>query len=395
MTTTDMTTPIPPTTPPPTRRLRRSRTDRIGAGVAGGLGEYFGIDPVIFRVLFATAAFFGGAGVLAYLLAWAAIPEEGTEHAAIDGWVSSLRNRRVPVWLIVVAAALLLWLVAFSWWAPGPFFPVLAVVIILVVVFGRRGRSDAPPVPPDTASAAPGAPVDPTVNLSKDRPAPPPPAWAGEARQWVAESRSAHRERVRRAFPVKVATLLVLGATLLTLGLIDAATGIALPLYFWFALAILAAGMIVGMVLRRTPWSLTVLLVPAIAGVIAFAGSHSSLHDGVGERTWAPKQNLASSYDLSLGQSTLDLTKLAPQDGPRTVHIEQAAGQVHIIAPKTMNLTVLANVHFGVVTVDGQADQSGGVAVSRLVEPPAGSTGAPITVDVHLADGQVTIDRQP
>src|SRR6476469_6670927 len=136
MTTTDMTTPLPPAPQPPTRRLRRSRTDRIGAGVAGGLGEYFGIDPVIFRVLFATAAFFGGAGVLAYLLAWAAIPEAGTERAPIDGWVTALRTRRVPVWAIAVAAGRLLWLVAFSWWAPGPFVPLIAVVIVLVVVFG-------------------------------------------------------------------------------------------------------------------------------------------------------------------------------------------------------------------------------------------------------------------
>jgi hypothetical protein len=198
---------------------------------------------------------------------------------------------------------------------------------------------------------------------------------------------------VRRAFPVKVATLLVLGATLLTLGLIDAATGIALPIYFWFAAAILSVGLIVGMVLRRTPWSLTVLLVPAVAGVVAFAGSHSSLHDGVGERTWTPAHSLASSYNLAVGQSTLDLHSLDPQDGPRTIHIEQAAGQVHVLAPASMNLTVHANVHFGVVTVDGERDQSGGVAVSRLVEPLPGATGAPITLDIHLADGQVTIDR--
>src|SRR3954470_8985209 len=80
------------------RLLRRSRTDRVGAGVAGGLGEYFGVDPVLFRVLFATAAFFGGAGILAYLLAWAAIPEAGTDHARIDDWIGALRRHRVPIW---------------------------------------------------------------------------------------------------------------------------------------------------------------------------------------------------------------------------------------------------------------------------------------------------------
>src|SRR5438874_13222008 len=110
--------------PPPTsghRMLRRNRSNRVAAGVCSGLGDYFGLDPVLFRVLFATAAFFGGAGILAYLLAWAAIPEAETEHAPIDSFIAWMRRRRFPVWLAAVAAGLFLWAVAFSWWAPGPF----------------------------------------------------------------------------------------------------------------------------------------------------------------------------------------------------------------------------------------------------------------------------------
>src|SRR4051794_41322993 len=61
------------------RLLRRNKSNRVAAGVASGLGEYFGVDPVLFRVLFATSAFFGGAGILAYVLAWAAIPEAGAQ----------------------------------------------------------------------------------------------------------------------------------------------------------------------------------------------------------------------------------------------------------------------------------------------------------------------------
>ena len=59
--------PGPPGSPPPVgpRLLRRSDRNRVAAGVAGGLGEYFGVDPVLFRVLFAVGAFFGGAGILA------------------------------------------------------------------------------------------------------------------------------------------------------------------------------------------------------------------------------------------------------------------------------------------------------------------------------------------
>jgi hypothetical protein len=36
----------------------------------------------------------------------------------------------------------------------------------------------------------------------------------------------------------------------------------------------------------------------------------------------------------------------------------------------------------------------GGVGIGRTVSPPAGATGAPITVDVHLADGEISVDRR-
>ena len=47
-------------------RLRRSTTDRYIAGVAGGLGRHFDIDPTVIRVLLAVLTFFGGAGILVY-----------------------------------------------------------------------------------------------------------------------------------------------------------------------------------------------------------------------------------------------------------------------------------------------------------------------------------------
>ncbi len=56
-------------------RLYRSTRERMIAGVAGGLAEYFGIDVVIVRLLWILAFFFGG-GIFAYLLAWIVIPEE-------------------------------------------------------------------------------------------------------------------------------------------------------------------------------------------------------------------------------------------------------------------------------------------------------------------------------
>jgi phage shock protein C len=59
-----------------TNRLYRSRRDRLVGGVCGGLGAYFGIDPVIVRLVFVAATIWGGMGFLVYLVLWIIIPPE-------------------------------------------------------------------------------------------------------------------------------------------------------------------------------------------------------------------------------------------------------------------------------------------------------------------------------
>lgn len=60
----------------PYKKLYRSRKERMIAGMCGGLGEYFGIDPTLVRVMFVLAALFGGPGILAYLILLVIVPEE-------------------------------------------------------------------------------------------------------------------------------------------------------------------------------------------------------------------------------------------------------------------------------------------------------------------------------
>ncbi|MEJ2707733.1 MAG: PspC domain-containing protein [Anaerolineales bacterium] len=60
----------------PYRKLYRSRTHRMIAGVAGGLGEYFGIDPTLVRLAFVFTALAGGPGLVAYIIMMIVIPEE-------------------------------------------------------------------------------------------------------------------------------------------------------------------------------------------------------------------------------------------------------------------------------------------------------------------------------
>jgi phage shock protein PspC (stress-responsive transcriptional regulator) len=58
------------------KRLTRSKTDRMVAGVAGGIAHYVGVDPVLIRVIFVALALFGGGGLLLYLICWILMPEE-------------------------------------------------------------------------------------------------------------------------------------------------------------------------------------------------------------------------------------------------------------------------------------------------------------------------------
>jgi len=57
------------------KKMYRSVEDRKIAGVCGGIGEYFDIDPTLVRLLTVALVLAGGSGVLAYILAWIIIPK--------------------------------------------------------------------------------------------------------------------------------------------------------------------------------------------------------------------------------------------------------------------------------------------------------------------------------
>lgn len=60
-----------------TQVLRRSRSNRVVAGVCGGLGKFFGISPAWFRLAFLIALIPGGVpGLLTYGIIWIVIPNE-------------------------------------------------------------------------------------------------------------------------------------------------------------------------------------------------------------------------------------------------------------------------------------------------------------------------------
>lgn len=63
------------------KKLYRSRRSRIFGGIAGGFGQYFGLDPVIVRIIFVIITLMHGFGIFLYIIMWIVIPEEPFELA--------------------------------------------------------------------------------------------------------------------------------------------------------------------------------------------------------------------------------------------------------------------------------------------------------------------------
>lgn len=142
------------------KRLYRSRTNRIIFGVCGGLGEYFGIDPIIFRLIFVVLTFGGGAGILLYIVMAFLVPKEPSGKADSElystgadfkeraqGLVSELKehqnwqNRRNRIGLIIIILGALLLLDQlfprhfFNW---GIFWAALIIALGILILRGKK-----------------------------------------------------------------------------------------------------------------------------------------------------------------------------------------------------------------------------------------------------------------
>jgi phage shock protein PspC (stress-responsive transcriptional regulator) len=79
-------------------RLYRSEKNKMIAGVAGGIGEFFGVDPSLIRLLFVIITLLGGSGILLYIVLWIILPTEsdvkkGTTEEHIKANVEEIRNK--------------------------------------------------------------------------------------------------------------------------------------------------------------------------------------------------------------------------------------------------------------------------------------------------------------
>lgn len=121
------------------RRLYRSTTDSVIGGVCGGLGDYFAVDPVWFRVGFVLLALGGGSGVLIYLLMWLIIRPQPEGYSAPAGARGSLSGAAViGLVFIFVGTVVLVNTIAPS--LGQYFWPVVLVVGGLALLMGGLNR---------------------------------------------------------------------------------------------------------------------------------------------------------------------------------------------------------------------------------------------------------------
>jgi phage shock protein PspC (stress-responsive transcriptional regulator) len=132
------------------KRLERSRSDRMVAGVCGGLARYFDIHPAFYRVGFVVLTLLGGAGILIYAAAALVIPDEGKEDSVAT---AALRNRRDRPWpligLALVGVALASLLSRATLWPHGDAWALLLVAGVVILWITRHSNR----VATDDASA--------------------------------------------------------------------------------------------------------------------------------------------------------------------------------------------------------------------------------------------------
>ncbi|MEP6562251.1 MAG: PspC domain-containing protein [Nakamurella sp.] len=179
------------------RRPRRSVNDRKVAGVAGGLGRRFGVDPVLLRVGFVILALFGP-GVFLYLLSWLLLPADGDEVSAAEAVIGKGQSATAPVLTVGLAIAAA---ISFSWipfWGGLPIFPLVVAGVIAVIVLRNKAKGGGcsrsasrggwNQQGPNSAPGAAGTPLQWADRLGQqaDSWGAKAESWGAQAEQWVA-----------------------------------------------------------------------------------------------------------------------------------------------------------------------------------------------------------------
>ncbi len=353
--------------------LRRSRDDRLVAGVAGGLGDYFGIDPVIVRIGFIVLTFVGGVGPVIYLVSWLVVPLDDSgsilANALRSGAPRRFRNL-AGIGLIAAGLAITavlsrnLFEVIERVSSSAPYLALALIVAGIGLVFWPR-RS-APPL--DTPAEPLAAPTEnvvppppsaagsewPGVNLGDPPSEPPEPKASWRDRR--AERRSQRRGQSTVTF-LTLAALLVLTGGAILLDRLDIER-VLLGEFFAVALLVVAVGLLVSVFVGRN-WPLIVLGVLLLVPLVVFSGRDTSWWSGFGDVETVPEDVSSLDRDVKhgIGSLIVDLRSLDRDSLQSTGRaaidhdIRLTMGEVIIKVPA--DLKVRTNASIGVGTIRG------------------------------------------
>jgi phage shock protein PspC (stress-responsive transcriptional regulator) len=348
--------------PKPDRGLVRRADHRALAGVAGGLGDHFGVAPAWFRLGFVLSAFAGGIGIAAYLLLWFLIPRADLPRSAAQQ--TAERFPDAPAWVgLVLIGVGILSLVS----QLGIHTGAVGWALLLIGVGFLLFRRDEALEPEREA---------PLENRSTTEPPPP----------------VAPRMRVRRErSPLGWLSLgLAIAATGLVAALRDGdAIDLSLAQTMAIPLAILGAGLLVGTLYGRARWTvllglpLVPLVIVASAITVPLTGRYGDIDVNRGAA------RVQSTYARSGGRISLDLSHVLVAELPPTIDIRMGFGSVDITLPPR-GVRVDATVNLGDVHMD---ESLGGIDVHGFAGDPNASTS--ITVHVDIGEVQAGAGQLP
>ena len=368
----------------PPRRLVRPTEGRWLGGVAAGLGRYFDVNPLVYRIAFAALALVGGTGLLLYLAAWLVIPGEGDDESIA---VEALRGRRDQPWLLVgvglLAFGALFALSEAHFW-PGTGNVWLAATLVggAIVWWHVSQRADRPrtvqsaaaPLAADEAANEAVQPDEATTRVQPPLPPPPPK-------------------------PPKQPSLFapVLGALLAAAGLFGLLA--VLDIYDVDVAAVLAAGVVIvgaaiafGAMTQRRVGGLVFLGLLLLAAFALAAITPVSVGAGVGEKSERPTTvtDLDPTYELGVGSLELDLSDLTLPTGTTSVDTSVGVGKIVVTVPEDVALVI--DAHAGVGSIDLLGARDDGVDADRTLTLPGSTPDAPVLdleADIAIGDIQV------
>ena len=335
------------------RQLCRSSTDKVIAGVAGGIGAYFGIDSVIVRIAFIVLTFLGGAGPFLYLIGWLALPREDSRSviAKALGGDSPHRIRSLMAVVLIGIGLLItanlsgeLFKTFINVWTIAPFLALVLVAagVALMLWPQPTGRSKPTPAPSPPSAPSP--------------PAPPPSTSAAAGPEWVAASPAGppptpvapvRRQGRTTIGYLTVAVLLAYtgGAVILDrLDLVEVDIGV----YFAIALAITGVGLLTS-AYAVPARGLILLGVVLSAPLLLFVGAGLPWGSGVGEVrvSVTDTDELQDEYRHGVGQMVVDLRNLDPENTDHSVDLSLSVGEMLVYVPDNISTTADINVGAG------------------------------------------------